>query len=327
MRSLTRTPSHRSPGHPPTRFRKISVRASETLLGAVLIGCAAPPVSPSARAATEGPYTAAAPEIRDGALVVAPGGTNASSGTATAPKRTIAAAISAARSGQTIVARGGSYHESLVVPDDKSLHLRAFPGERVTLEGSRAVAGFKPSGSAWMLYGWTTEFDSSPTHTRGAPDSGTPGWGFVDPAHPLAAHPDQVWVDGTAQRQVATRAGLRQATFDVDHGRHRLYLGSDPTGKNVRASDLVRALAVRAPDTSAENIDVRRFAPSVPDMGAVTVERRGVTLKNLTISNNATTGLHVGSPVAGIGAGAQWDVGRKHRLRRSPAHQQHDCAK
>ena len=40
--------------------------------------------------------------------------------------------------------------------------------------------------------------------------------GFVDPAHPMAARPDQVFVDGAALTQVATAAQVTVGTFAVD---------------------------------------------------------------------------------------------------------------
>ena len=46
-------------------------------------------------------------------------------------------------------------------------------------------------------------------------------------------------------------------------------------------------------------LGVRRFAPSVPDMGAVTIERPGVLVENVAITDTATTGLHVGSGTTG----------------------------
>ena len=111
----------------------------------------------------------------------------------------------------------------------------------------------------------------------------------------MAAHPDQVWIDNDAQRQVGTLAGVRPGTFYVDYTSDKLYLGSSPVGREVRASDLPKAISVRAPGTTIDRINVRRYAPSVPTMGAVTVERPDVTVSNLKIVDNATSGLQVGT--------------------------------
>jgi len=226
------------------------------------------------------------------ALFVATNGTGTAPGTSTAPLASIQGAIDAAPSGTTIVIRGGSYHESLVIPKGKALTLQPYPNESVWLDGSRAVSSWTSDGASWSTP-WTVSFDSSPTYTRGAPDGTDVGWSFVNAAHPLAAHPDQLWLDGAPLVQVGSRADLRPGTFFVDEAAGRLYLGSDPNGHAVRASDTVKAATILGADSVVRGIGIRRFAPSVPDMGAVTVQAAGVTLENLAITDNATTGLSV----------------------------------
>src|SRR5207342_3495444 len=65
---------------------------------------------------------------------------------------------------------------------------------------------------------------------------------------------------------------------------------------------LIRALMVRADGSTVRGIGVRRYAPSIPDMGAVTLERAGILLENVAITDSATTGLFVGqgSTTAGV---------------------------
>ena len=226
-------------------------------------------------------------------VVVSPRGHDSARGTADSPFRSIQAAIDQAAPGATVVVRGGSYHETVTVPAGKRLDLRAAPGERVWLDGSERVSSWQRSADGWVHHGWTVTFDHSPTYTWGAPDGTEPSWSFVNPDHPMAAHPDQVWIGGAAQRQVSSRGQLRPGTFFVDEDGNDLYLGSDPTGRTVRASTLAKALSVRSAGTTLDGIGVRRFAPSVPHMGAVTVEAPNVTLRHMVVSRNATTGLFV----------------------------------
>ncbi len=86
---------------------------------------------------------------------------------------------------------------------------------------------------------------------------------------------------------------MRPGTFYVDDVGDRLYLGTDPTGRSVRASTIAKAVSIRGANSSMAGIGVRRFAPSVPHMGAVTIEAPDVTLSDMRIERNATTGLHV----------------------------------
>ena len=143
------------------------------------------------------------------AIVVSPSGSNTAAGTAAAPYQTIANAIAKAPSGATIVVRAGTYHESLVTPSTKQLTIQSWPNEAVWLDGSKPLSGWVADGTAWRFDGWTTEFDASPTYTRGAPDGSTEDWTFVNPAHPMAAHPDQVWIGDVALRQVGSRAEVK----------------------------------------------------------------------------------------------------------------------
>jgi parallel beta-helix repeat protein len=230
--------------------------------------------------------------VPSGALIVSPSGDDAAAGTTAAPFRTLGRALAVAQTGATIVLRAGTYHESVAVY--KRVTIQAWPGEGVWLDGSTRVPDWTPAQGRWSA-GWTTHLDASPTYTRGAADNTAASWGFVNAAYPMAAHPDQVWINGVAQRQVGSLAAVVPGAFFFDEAANQLWLGTDPSGKEVRASDLVRALMLRADGTIVRGLGVRRYAPSVPDMGAVTVERAGIHLENVAITDSATTGLNIGS--------------------------------
>ena len=227
--------------------------------------------------------------VPDGAIVVAIGGDDAAPGTPEQPVASVGRALQLAPPGGTVVVRAGTYHESLTIAT--TVAIEAWPGEEVWFDGSVPVAGWVPDGPVWRVDGWTVELDPSPTYTRGAPDSTQPSFSFIDPAHPLASHPDQLWIDGVAQRQVGSLAEVVPGTFFHDQPADRLYVGSDPTAAEVRASDLVKAMSVQADGVVLRGFGVRRYAPSVPDLGAVTLERPGITIEQVTITDSATTGL------------------------------------
>ncbi|MGJ1512118.1 right-handed parallel beta-helix repeat-containing protein [Clavibacter sepedonicus] len=232
------------------------------------------------------------PAPADG-VYVSPTGSDTGAGTKASPYASIRRAVEAAPSGRTIVVRAGTYRETVVMPAGKALTLQSYPGEAVWLDGSRALTSWTASGSTRYASGWDVTFDASPTYTRGAPDGTKEGWAFVDPARPLAAHPDQVWIGQAAQRQVASLGQVVPGTFFVDTAADRLYIGSDPSGQTVRASDRVSALAVRGDGSTVRGIGIRRYAPSVPDMGALVVSGRDVTIADVAITDNATTGLSI----------------------------------
>ncbi len=136
--------------------------------------------------------------IPAGAIFIAPTGSDSATGTVQAPFKTMARAVGAAVSGATIVVRGGSYHEGVQIPANKRLTVQSYPRESVWFDGSRQISAWTATGNIWVSSGWTAQFDASPTYTRGAADGTSAGWSFVNAAHPMAAHPDQVWLDGRA---------------------------------------------------------------------------------------------------------------------------------
>lgn len=218
------------------------------------------------------------------AVFVSPQGSDDDAGTRSEPLRTVDAALDQAGAGGTVVLRAGSYHQRFTV--NQPVTIQNYPGEAVWLDGSTPIEGFTQDAHTWRHDDWTASFDASQSFTRGDNSRG-----FVDPEHPMAAHPDQVWINGVAQRQVASKQAVTSGTFYVDYARDRLYLGSDPVNKNVRASDIGRAIEVRAGGTTLRGFGVRRYAPSLPDMGTVTIERPGASLENLHLVDNATTGV------------------------------------
>jgi hypothetical protein len=229
------------------------------------------------------------------AIFVATTGRPGATGAQASPFAAIQAAVNAAPSGSTIVVRAGSYHESITIPQGKKITIQPYPKEVVWLEGSRVVPNWVGEGSAWVASDWTTKLDSSPTYTRGAVDGGGRGWYFLNPDYPWAAHPDQVWIDGNAQSQVGALGQVKAGTFFVDAASSKLYVGSNPSGHEVRSSDLVKAVTVLGEGSSLRGIGVRRFAPSVPDMGAVVVYAPNSTIDNVEITDNSTTGLSTGA--------------------------------
>ena len=147
-----------------------------------------------------------------------------------------------------------------------------------------------------MVDGWTTKLDSSPTYTKGAPDYTQADWRFVNPERPMAAHPDQIWVAGAQLREVGTAAQVKEGTFFVDDAAKRLVIGTNPAGKPVEASTLTQALSIRSAGTAIRGIGVRRYATSVPEMGTVIAAAADVSLTDVTIRDNSTTGFYSWSP-------------------------------
>lgn len=240
--------------------------------GSVTVGSASYPVPPSA-------------------VHVAPWGGDSAPGTAGAPVRTLARALVLAPAGSTVVLRAGTYNEQVAIY--KQVTLQNYPGEEVWLDGSTGVRGWVRDGSRWRHDGWTTRFDHSPTYTKGAPDNRAKDWQFINPNAPMAAHPDQVWIDGARQQQAASLGAVSDGSFFLDESTSRLYVGTDPSGRTVTASNLPQAANIRAAGVVVRGIGIRRYAPSVWHTGAVTLEKSDITLENVHVAEMSTSGVSI----------------------------------
>jgi hypothetical protein len=228
-----------------------------------------------------------------GAIFVSPSGRDTSNGSAAHPLATVARAAAIAKAGGTIVLRAGTYHQSVALPGNKPLTVQSYPGEAVWFDGSSTVSGWVKSGNAWVRSGWTTNFDHSATFTKGAPDGTAANWSFVNAKNPMAAYPDQVWINGVALAQVGSVGQVREGTFYVDNSSKRLIVGSNPSGQTVQASTLTTALTVTSSHTTLRGFGVRRYATSVYMMGTIRVFAPNATLDNLEITDNAAEGVAV----------------------------------
>ena len=231
--------------------------------------------------------------VPSGAKFVSPSGSNSASGSSSSPWRSLAHAVAHAPSGSTVVLRRGTYHESVSVPSGKKLTIQAYPGEAVWMDGSKTVSSWRTDGDDWRLDGWTPRFDTSSSYTSGSSGSSAEYFRFIDPAYPMASHPEQLFVDGAAQRQVKYRSQVVPGTFFVDRTNSRLYMGTNPSGREVRASYLTTALSVSGSGSVVRGIGVRRYATSLPLMGTVRVLASSVMLENVHVADNATQGIFV----------------------------------
>lgn len=246
----------------------------------------APPVPPTAQPNSGRgslPVGDAAYAIPGNALFVSSTvGSDAYDGNAGRPFRSVAHAIGVAAPGSTIVLRGGSYHENVFIPDSKvGLTIQAYPREAVWFDGAIPVSNWLPSGSTWIANGWNYQFDHSASFSPGRDD------GFVGSAYPMAAWPDQVFVDGVQQRQVRAVSEVGPGRFVVDYANHRLILGTNPVGHAIAASTLTQAIVVSAPNVTLRGFGVRHYATPLPLGSAIYLARANDKLQNLVITDVA----------------------------------------
>lgn len=217
-----------------------------------------------------------------GAKFVSPSGSDSNAGTETAPWRTLAKAVAASPAGSTIVLRGGTYREQVSFYA-KALTIQSYPGEAVWLNGSQVVTGWVRDGATWRKDGWTYRFNGSSVGSE-----------WIDPAYPLAARPDQVFVDGVARRQVGSLAQVGPGTFWVDEANSRLHIGDDPTGRTVEASFLSYGIWVNHGDGSViRGIGFRHYASDNTYGAALRAYADRMVVENCHFVDNAWAGASV----------------------------------
>jgi hypothetical protein len=282
----SRRASRRLSLHRRLRLRPLAWLAAVAVLAGALV---ASPVTAEAATSGQGasPLGSLSYPIASGAVYVAvDSGKDTNAGTIAAPLKTVAAAIAKAPNGGQIVLRAGTYHEAVVIPTAKRLTIQSYPKEVVWFDGASKVSAFTASGSTWKLANWSF----APTNVM---DGKADNPGFVDPAHPMAARPDQVFYDGVAMKQVGSAAQVTAGTFFADRTAKTLTIGSNPSGHKVYASDLQQAIYVMSPGSVLQGFGVRHYATPYGDRSAIRLANTGITARELTIEDNAMIGVNV----------------------------------
>jgi trimeric autotransporter adhesin len=267
----------------------------QSALGPHWTSTAVPQTSPAGVAEGAKPIGSYDYPIPKNALYVSPRGKDSNDGSRAHPFFTVQDAISAADPGQTIILRGGTYNQRVTVLPGNPVTIEPYPHEKVWFDGSTVVSHWRSSNGIWVSDGWSAQFDDSPTFTSGAAPSTRPDFAFINPSYPLASHPDQVWIDGKALTQVADQSSVTAGTFAVDYATSQLFIGTDPSGHVVRASNKSKAFALQASGTVLRGIGVRDYATSLPQFGAISLEAPRITVEDLDVTGDATTGLFVGA--------------------------------
>ena len=236
------------------------------------------------------PLATTAYPVPEGAVFVAPGGSDKSAGTLTAPMATLAAAIARAPVGGTVVLRAGTYRQTVTSNVTKRITIQPYPGEKVWFKGTVVVTSWTKVGNTWQHANWTPAF----CHTCFLKD-------IIDPNYPYAGWPDMAFLNNTALRQVGSAAAVVPGTFFVDETAHTLVLGDDPAGKTVEATAFNRLLQLDpgAQGSVIRGIGVEEYASNqnYGQYGAMVVANAAdVTFADDTFALSASAGLAVFQP-------------------------------
>ncbi len=216
-----------------------------------------------------------------------------------APNRTtatLAGAIRQANNGDTIIMKAGTYHEQITVMKNAAITIQPENGAKVWLDGSTVVTGWAASGGLWAANWYQVFSPVYPTGEWTTSDGTALGWRYVNSAYPMAARPDQVFLDGQQLDQAASKAQVTASSFWFDEANRRLYLGTNPAGHEVRASDLQFALRAATP-IAVRGIGMRNYATWMPQRAVVNVQ--GPRNNGLAFATSSFTDVIVQDGAAG----------------------------
>lgn len=131
------------------------------------------------------------------------------------------------------------------------------------LSGSKPLTGWVPADGAWYVDGQSQRL---PIKDTGSANVCLPG--------AMCHAAEDVFVDDSPLRQVATRAELAAGTFWFDYSADRIWLGSDPTDRRVETTVLQRAIS-GARDVVLRNLVIEKFGNTYQS-GAISGEELSI---------------------------------------------------
>lgn len=250
--------------------------------------------------------------IPAGAKYVDPmNGSNSNAGTIGSPYRSVTYATSQIGTDGTIVCRAGTYHEQFDHTSGRQpCTVQNYPGEVVWFDGSIVVSTWSQNGASWVHTGIPTQFNHASSK----------GWATLNgnmlQGDVNAGLSDQVFYDGQPLLQIADATTPAAGQFSVDYANNTITIGSDPSGHEVRVSDL-RYLVVASQRISWKGVGVRRYSPDNTSsvgapfyyggtsagslfenviikqsaMAATNLNKPNITVRNCTIEENMIAGI------------------------------------
>jgi hypothetical protein len=121
---------------------------------------------------------------------------------------------------------------------------------RTVINGSKRLVGWRSYGRVWYVEGQT--------------ENDVTSYGICTPStYTGCRDANDVYYDDHALRRVMSLAQVGSGTFYFDHGKRRIYVGSDPRGHKVEvaATDFAwQGIGVGAYDVAIKGVTVEKFA-------------------------------------------------------------------
>ena len=211
--------------------------------------------------------------VADGGTVIhvsVSGGSDSGDGSANSPYQTISTALSKAAAGDTIELADGIYQEG-ELNVNKTVTITAASGAKPVISGAKNPTTWKDAGDGtWATAHDMVRFCDVCTTNKDPEVEG------------MAAHPEQVFVDGQPLTQVATRAEVTSSSFFVDdpdpvtlkepgnsrggynvkpHTGTSYVIGVNPAEHTVEVVQHSRALTISAARSALKGVTVEKYSP------------------------------------------------------------------
>lgn len=178
---------------------------------------------------------------------VAPDGAPDARGTDLERPTTLAAAIERVVTGDAIVLRGGVYRTG-GLRLNQGVTIQPYRTERPVLKGTRLATEWEQLRDGVWRTSWDTRFPTEPM-----------GWwrrereGMRTPLHRFDN--DMVFLDGVHLRSVGWEGELDEGSYYIDHDKGHVYLGTDPTDRQVEITAFDGAIIRTSADVHGKSND------------------------------------------------------------------------
>ncbi len=218
--------------------------------------------------------------VPSGAYFVSPDG-NGSAPCSEGKPCSLSTALEKAPAGGTIVMKWGTYRTSKYSTTTirRRLTIQPYPGATVILKGSEVKQGWIASGNTWK--GSWSSLSGKPNNDNGR---------AID-ENPMADHRDMVYINGQSQWQVNSKSEVGPGKFYVDYSSKTIYIGSNPSGKQVEIS--AQWWGLNSYGVSASGITIRGLKLMHYTDAAIFIGSPGAIVENNEIVWNAAAGIRV----------------------------------
>jgi Right handed beta helix region len=168
----------------------------------------------------------------------------------------------------------------------RAVPVRPRPGQRfygegqTVLNGSRLLTGFRREEGSWVV---STHLQRRLKH------------GECMPSAPLCNEPYALFIDDRPLTRASSKGTLASGKFYIDYEGGKIYLGDDPTNRNVEVTVAPFAFESTAPDVSIINITIEKFATAAQSGAIYAINGAKWIVENCELRLNSGHGITIGT--------------------------------